>query len=247
MTKVILFVFGAIIGSFLNVVALRLNTGLTLRGRSACATCGETLRWWELVPILSYVFLRGRCVRCHSAVSPQYPLVELGTALIFITVPYFYIPVFCLYIVITVYDLRHKIIPDSLVYASILLGLIVPLFIVHYSLFDWLAGPILFTAFAGLWLFTKGRAIGFGDAKLALSIGLLLGAAGGYSAIILAFWIGAAFGVSMILFRQLSPLLRNSKKITMKTEIPFAPFLILGAWLALILNLDLLHVSLFSN
>jgi prepilin signal peptidase PulO-like enzyme (type II secretory pathway) len=244
MTTVILFVLGAIIGSFLNVVGLRLNSGLTLQGRSACASCGAALRWWELVPILSFIALRGRCSRCGSRISFQYPLVELWTALIFITVPPSYLLVFSLYVVITIYDLRHKIIPDQLVYLSIALGVLMNL-LLGTSLFDWLAGPILFLLFGSIWLLSRGRAMGFGDAKLVLSIGLLLGAANGYSAIILAFWVGAAFGLLYMLFDTLSPLLRKSKKITMKTEIPFAPFLILGAWLALFLNLDLLHVSIF--
>jgi prepilin signal peptidase PulO-like enzyme (type II secretory pathway) len=253
MTTVILFVLGAIVGSFLNVVALRFNTGLTLKGRSACAACGTTLRWWELVPILSFLALRGRCSRCGSRISFQYPLVELWTGLIFLTTynlplttynKIILVLVFCIYVVITVYDLRHKIIPDSLVYSAILLS-VVGRWLSVSSTLDWLAGPILFILFATVWLLSRGRAMGFGDAKLVLSIGLLLGAANGYSAIILAFWVGAAFGLLYMLFDILSPLLRKSKKITMKTEIPFAPFLILGAWLALSFNLDLLHVSIF--
>ncbi len=77
--------------------------------------------------------------------------------------------------------------------------------------------------------------MGFGDAKLGLVIGLILGASSGFSAVIFAFWLGAAFGIISMIF--------SHKKITMKSEVPFAPFLVLGAWLALIFNLDLLHVS----
>src|SRR3989344_8920564 len=126
METLILFLFGAVVGSFLNVVGLRWNSGLSLGGRSSCATCSITLRWWELLPIVSFLALRGRCARCHSKISRQYPIVELWTGLIFATVPVILLPVFCIYIVITIYDLRHKIIPDSLVYASIVLSLLVP-------------------------------------------------------------------------------------------------------------------------
>ncbi len=87
--------------------------------------------------------------------------------------------------------------------------------------------------------------MGFGDAKLVLSIGLLLGAALGFSAIIVAFWVGAAYGLGYMFLPRIFPLLRGSKKITMKSEIPFGPFLIIGAWISVMLNLDLLHVSLF--
>jgi prepilin signal peptidase PulO-like enzyme (type II secretory pathway) len=260
---VILFVFGVAIGSFLNVVALRLNSGLSILGRSGCASCGRALSWWELMPILSFFILRGKCRECHAKISWQYPLVELWTGLIFISIynlqfsiykefsPDFIVHcslllvIFSIYIVITIYDIRHKIIPDQLVYLSVILSLIVPLSIVHYSLLDWLTGPILFLFFASIWLVSKGRAMGFGDAKLALSLGLLLGAQAGFSATILSFWIGAIFGLTAIIYGWLNPLLSRVKKFTMKSEIPFAPFLILGAWLSVVFQLDLLHVSLF--
>jgi prepilin signal peptidase PulO-like enzyme (type II secretory pathway) len=147
------------------------------------------------------------------------------------------LPVFCLYVAIVVYDLRHKIIPDAFVYTAIILAFVFSLIMSESLISDLVAGIVLFGFFAGLWLLTSGRAIGFGDAKLVLSIGLMLGAANGISAIILAFWIGAVYGIGSMIF--------SLKKITMKTEIPFAPFLILGAWLAVYYNFDLLHVSLF--
>ncbi len=252
MTSVILFVFGAIVGSFLNVVALRYHSGRSLQGRSACGACGEKLQWFELVPILSFLFLWGRCRHCGGRISPQYPLVELWTGLLFASLPYALLLPFCLYVVITVYDLRHKIIPDALVYFSLLPALIIAIYS-HYSLLDWFSGPILFAFFALLWVLTRGRAIGFGDAKLTLSIGLLLGARVGFSAIVLSFWLGAAWGLSLILTSILSPLFRGSSglimkgrsRVTMRSEIPFAPFLVLAAWAAVVLQLDLLHVSIF--
>ena len=211
------------------MVGLRWNAK-NFGGRSRCPSCGKTLRWYELAPVLSFVFLRARCARCKNRISWQYPAIEILTGLIFATVPYIYLPVFCLYIIILIYDFRHKIIPDSLVYSSVILALV-------FGSRDVIAGLILFSFFAAIWLLSSGRAIGFGDAKLGLSIGLLLGTAAGFSAIILAFWLGAASGILYMIF--------SPKNITMKSEMPFAPFLVLGAWLALIFNLDLLHVSLF--
>lgn len=240
----ILFVLGAIVGSFLNVVGTRFNSGLSLGGRSFCPKCGHQLRWYELVPIFSYLMQWGRCRICRARISSQYPLIEILTGLIFATVPYIMIPVFCIYIVILIYDLRHKIIPDILVYFAILLSLASRWFIAGTTL-DWLAGPLLFSFFALLWVVTRGRAIGFGDAKLALSVGLLLGASQGFSGIILSFWIGAAYGIFLMLRSEAYPLLSGDKRITMKSEIPFAPFIILGAWLGLIYDLDLLNVSIF--
>ncbi|MDO8590025.1 MAG: prepilin peptidase [bacterium] len=249
MTTVILFVLGAIVGSFLNVVGLRWDLprrgGVlsNLGGRSACPSCGKVLRWQELVPIVSFFLLRARCRGCQAKISWQYPLIELWTGLLFATVPYIFIPVFCIYVVITIYDFRHKIIPDTLVYTSILLALVLKLFS-GGSLLDWLAGPVLFIFFGLIWLVSRGRAMGFGDAKLGLSVGLLLGAPLGFSAIVLAFWIGS-FGSLTYLFLNKSGFLKDAKKLTMKSEVPFAPAIILGAWMSLVFHLDILHVALF--
>ena len=250
MTTIILFVLGTVVGSFLNVVGLRWGTYPTgfssvvaLLGRSHCPSCGKVLKWWELVPILSFFILKARCRECQAKISWQYPLIELWTGLIFATVPYIFILIFCIYIVITIYDLRHKIIPDALVYTSILLTLIFRS-ISGGSLLDWLAGPILFAFFGLIWLLSRGRAMGFGDAKLGLSVGLLLGAVEGFSAIILAFWVGAFYSL-LYIFLNKTGFLKNDKKLTMKSEIPFAPAIIVGAWMSLVFHLNLLHVALF--
>ncbi|KND48663.1 MAG: leader peptidase (prepilin peptidase) / N-methyltransferase [Parcubacteria bacterium C7867-005] len=252
-----LFILGAIVGSFLNVVGLRLNSGLTLGGRSFCPVCHKQLSWHELIPIVSYLLLVGRCSKCKCAISAQYPLIEFFTGLVFVTVyQSILVPitpivvalyallliVFCLYIAILIYDSRHKIIPDQLVYASIIFALIYR-FINGGTLFDWLAGPIMFMFFAAIWYFSLGRAMGFGDAKLALSIGLLLGAPMGFSAFALSFWIGTLCVLSiMILSRMGYSLFGKAKRLTMSSEIPFAPFLIFGSWISLIYKLDLFHV-----
>lgn len=252
MNYIILFISGAIVGSFLNVVGLRWNSGVGVGGRSFCPHCFKKLHWYELVPIVSFVAQRARCRGCSSKVSWQYPWVEFLTGAMFATLFYtlgfssYYLlstAVFCIYIVITIYDIRHKIIPDELVYSAIGLSFVSLLLnLSTFELIDLLAGPIIFALFALIWLLSKGRALGFGDAKLGLSIGLLLGASAGFSAVVLAFWIGA---VVTLTYMAISALLRRDKKLTMKSEVPFAPFLVLGAWLGLIFKLDLLHVALF--
>jgi leader peptidase (prepilin peptidase)/N-methyltransferase len=226
------------------VVGLRFRSGVGLGGRSFCVVCRKELPWYELVPVISFFSLKGQCSQCKMKISWQYPLVELLTAFIFITLPRFsiiswvlFMTVFSIYIVILIYDARHKIIPDSLVYPAIGLSILVRIFSGGLFAQDFVVAVGLFLFFAGLWLFSRGRAMGFGDAKLALSIGFLLGAAEGLSAAVLAFWIGTVTVGCFFLF--------STKKLTMKTEIPFAPFLILGAWLSLLFHLDLLHVALF--
>src|SRR6185312_12539847 len=243
MTTVILFVFGLIIGSFLNVVGLRFRSGLGLGGRSFCTVCQKNLEWWELVPVVSFAALSGKCSRCKTRISWQYPLIELLTGFIFATLPgvsliswLLFAIVFSIYIVILIYDARHKIIPDALVYPAICLAFLARIFSGGMFERDFLAAIGVFLFFGALYFFSRGRAMGFGDAKLALSIGFLLGTAESLSAAVLAFWIGTlAVFASFLLVR---------KKLTMKTEIPFAPFLILGAWLSLMFHLDLFHVAL---
>ncbi len=242
---IFIFIFGAIIGSFLNVVALRYNTGMTLGGRSGCFSCGNELVWYELIPVFSYLFLRGKCRSCKSKISPQYPLIEALTGLVFLLVflkemgnlwaVAFYWIIFSILTVILIYDLKHKIIPDGLVYTFCglsLLGLFVHFGSVGISLasfsgtdFGWslAAGPILFLPFFILWAVSKGRWIGLGDGKLALGVGWLLGATYGGTAIIFAFWIGALVSVILLAFR--------GKFYSMKSEIPFAPFIIFSLFL----------------
>jgi len=118
------------------------------------------------------------------------------------------------------------------------------------STLDWLAGPILFAFFGLIWLLSKGRAMGFGDAKLGLSVGLLLGATQGFSAIVLAFWIGALGSLIFIFLNKVglpaqAGFIKGAKGLTMKSEIPFAPFIIISAWISFVFNLNIINVALF--
>jgi prepilin signal peptidase PulO-like enzyme (type II secretory pathway) len=260
---ILIFVLGLIIGSFLNVLGLRWNSGMGVGGRSFCVVCKKGLPWWELIPVISFLGLNGKCSKCDTKISWQYPLVELLTGIMFVTTFYAlargiplglfiilylcFVSVFSIYIVIGIYDLRHKIIPDTLVYTSMIIALVAR-FAMGGMWLDWYAGAILFGFFALVWKLSDGRAMGFGDAKLALSIGILLGAPLGFSAFVLAFWIGTVVTLFyMFIMRLHIALFKGKKRLTMKSEIPFAPFLIIGAWLALIYHLDLFHVLAFIS
>lgn len=258
LSLILSFVFGAIIGSFLNVVSLRFNTGMTLGGRSKCMTCGKTLTWMELIPILSFLAQKGACKKCRSKISWQYPLVEFIAGVLFVLILIVFPPITllvavttiiqlitaCLLLVITVYDIKHKIIPDQFVYAFAALALI-GLFVggtswFHTSSYEaLLAGPILALPFALLWLVSKGTWMGLGDAKLMLGIGWMLGISAGINALILSFWIAAALSVAWLFLVY--------KKFRAKTEIPFGPYLILGMYLVLIFHIQVLDVHLFKE
>lgn len=247
-----IFILGLIVGSFLNVVIYRYNTGRSVaRGRSRCLACSRDLHWFELVPVASFVALRGRCRRCLSGISWQYPLVELVTGLLFLLASWqfgvgfdswpvlgVYLVILSLLVVITVYDFRHKIIPDGLVYAFILFSTLPVLFTRDgVMIFNHLiAGLTLFAFFFLLWSVSRGRWMGFGDAKLALGVGFLLGLTGGVSAIVFAFWFGALVSVCILIYGQLS----GRARFGLKSEVPFAPFIVLGLFLNLFFHLNVI-------
>ncbi|MCX6753266.1 MAG: prepilin peptidase [Candidatus Nomurabacteria bacterium] len=250
----IFFGFGVIIGSFLNVVIYRFNTGKTFGGRSVCMSCNRQLSWHELIPVLSFAMQKGKCKGCKSKVSIQYPLVEILTGFIFaaiflkyqllfwlntvdftITLAY-YATLFSLLMVVAVYDIRHKIIPDvlSFVFGLVSFGGIFFFLNGNYyihtpGLFEYLSGLILAAPFAFFWLVSRGRWMGLGDAKLALGLGWMLGLSFGLSALVLAFWLGALFGIILLFI---------SKKHNIKSEIPFAPFLIIGTLLVFLFEMN---------
>lgn len=255
-----IFCLGAVIGSFLNVVSLRFNTGRSfVKGRSGCFSCGKQLVWYENIPIVSFLVLRGRCSGCKTKISFQYPIVECATGLLFLfgflkfeyllqgslwpfLVAYtlFILPVIFL-ILIFLHDLKHKIIPNEFVYPFIILGGISLFFgegIYNTpSLFDAMAGPILFLPFFTLWFVSGGRWMGFADGKLAWGIGWMLGLAHGASAIILGFWIGALWAICALVFQKIG-LFSGASGLTMKSEIPFGPFLIVGFLIILCIPFD---------
>lgn len=260
-------ILGAIIGSFLNVVILRFNTGRGLHGRSMCFTCDRHLKWYELVPVLSYVIQRGKCRTCESRVSSQYPIVEASTAVVFALVAqkilspflgaysladilYLLVSlfVFSVLVVIFVYDLYHKIIPDLFAIMFGVAGL-ASLVILHQSallsfpyFLDLLAGPLLALPFYLLWKVSGGRWIGLGDAKLVVGIGWFLGLSGGLSAIAIGFWVGAIVSVALLFFPQFLP---KKHRLTWKSEVPFGPFLILGTLVIFLVPFDFFHIGTF--
>lgn len=270
MITALLFLLGAIVGSFINVLVLRYNTGRSLGGRSACATCRAPLCWYDLIPIGSFLVVRGTCRMCRATISPQYFFVELITAILFVAVGSSCLAGACLsdvsmpipellagilllttlLMAIVVYDIRHLIIPEGLVWFFIALSFIPVL--LSFSPSRFLAGVLAAFPFAFLWFVSRGRWMGFGDAKLALGMGWLLGGVGAAVAIGIGFFSGALVGGALLIGRFLffhipqcsrSRLVRSLARFTMKSEIPFAPFLVFGLFLVVIFRLDLLALA----
>lgn len=254
----IFFTFGLIIGSFLNVVIFRYNTKSSLGGRSACMSCQKKLCWYELVPLVSFLTLSGRCLACKSKIDIQYPIVEFLSGVVFVSLFLkfqdlflthprmfffsftYYALAFSLLLVIAVYDLRHKIIPDMLVFVFGVLSFL-GLFLFSFDVFNphlpsmmsLLSGLLVAIPFALIWAVSRGTAMGLGDAKLVIGLGWLLGLSRVASGVVSAFWSGAVIGVLLLVF---------SKRYGMKSEIPFAPFLILGAFVSFLFNIELFLV-----
>lgn len=256
--------FGLIFGSFTNVLILRHGTR-ALDGRSSCPKCGRVLAWYELLPVLSWLMLRGKCSSCRASISVQYPVVELAAGISFLVLGLAPLPliaqvigcaiaIFC--IAIFVYDLYHMIMPDRWVWSFNALALVFSLYLVYlfaptggWVPYVWLlvAGPLVSLPLFLMWLISRGTWMGFGDVKFALGMGWLLGLGYGYLALMYSFVIGAIVGVFILIplphiVRALHSLgitrLGGGKGgFTMKSEVPFGPFLIIGTsivWLALI-------------
>ncbi len=242
---VFVFLFGLIIGSFLNVVIIRYNTGESIiYSGSRCFSCGRRLSWRELIPVFSFILQKGKCHKCKSRISFQYPLVEFLTGLVFFAIflkfypafqsIFFYWVIASLLIVISVYDFYHQIIPDKAVYLLIFLSLCYWIFLGGAALAGFLAGICFFAFFFLLWLFSHGRWMGFGDAKIALAAGWFLGLVRGLVAVLFSFWLGALIGVFLLLFVP--------KKYKLKSRIPFGPFLAAGIIVAILFGEEILKI-----
>lgn len=258
----VVFVLGLIIGSFLDVIVCRFHTGKSINGRSRCMSCGHTLSWYELFPLASYLILRGRCKNCNGNIPLRLLLMELVTGVLFL-LTYFTatsflslglaLTVVSLLIVIGVYDIKHMVIPHEFVFAMLALALVLlliqtdfkfnlPFIIAHLAS---AVGASLF--YLSLWVVSKGKWIGLGDAKLAFPLALLLSPIGGFSMVVLSFWIGAAVSILLLLTQKI---LRSGKKhlpflripLTMKSEVPFAPFMLLAFLAVFLMQVNVLNL-----
>jgi len=246
---IFLFVCGLLIGSFLNCLVYRVNEedslkGL-LKGRSYCPKCKKQLLWFDNIPLLSFIFLKGKCRWCHSPIGVHYPLVELTTGIITLVVYQFStiytnqiynLPAspaggqFTIYNLLITYalvavflsDLQYRTIPDQIAYPAILISLIFLIFQYPSILIsNLLSGLVAAGFFFLLVLLTRFRGMGLGDVKLAGLMGLFLGFPRVVVALYLAFLTGATLGVILILL--------GKKKF--KSQISFGPFLVLATFI----------------
>lgn len=258
------FLIGLAVGSFLNCIIHRLQTGESfLFTRSYCPHCKHKLSWQDLIPVLSFLIVKGKCRYCKKKISVQYPLVELATGILFVLVfqstisnftrlsffeilagkqltifsifhTCYLLLITCYLIIIFVYDLKHYIIPDKIIYPAILVSSIqYPVSSIFFDLHTkYFILNTLYSAigagafFLFIVLISKGRWMGVGDVKLAFFIGFFLSFPNILVALFLAFFIGAIIGLGLIL----------AAKKTLKSEVPFGPFLVTGTFIAFFLG-----------
>lgn len=248
---IFIFGLGAIVGSFLNVLVYRLLRGEdVVRGRSRCPFCKKNLNWFDLVPIFSFLFLRGRCRYCRRAIHWQYPLVELGSGLLFLGAylrwrggdPFdlvFSVFLLTVFLALGVSDARYLILPDEIIVAggagTLFYGLAEYFGWLggHYGIFlpdHWWGAGLFFVVLCLVWFVSKGRWLGLGDAKLMALVGLVFG------------WRGAAliFYTAIVIGGIIGLVLYLSRRADLKTKLPLGTYICLaggfyifqGLWLA---------------
>lgn len=271
------FIFGLLIGSFLNVVILRLPARLEhdWRGqcrelleitgsedeaneppsitwsRSRCPKCGHAIKSYENIPVVSYLFLRGRCSACKTSISLRYPLVELTTAILFLMVAYYLGPtqqalaaiiLTGVLIALTGIDIDHQLLPDDLTLVLLWMGLLASLFGLFTDPVSSIIGAM--AGYLSLWsvyhlfrLLTGKEGMGYGDFKLMAALGAWLGWQMLPLVILLSSLVGAVVGLVMIAVRR------------HKTgqPIPFGPFIAAAGWIALMWGEQIIDAYLRSS
>lgn len=223
------FLFGLSIGSFLLVLADRIprNEGI-ITGRSHCDYCHHPLSPLDLVPLFSFLLIGGKCRYCKKKLSRYYPVSEASTGILFVityiavgsvSIPFLIFSLFIVSCLIVIFfsDIQYGIIPDKIVYPALIITLLFQFadnFTQMPSYIFSSAGAGLF--FLALFLITKGKGMGFGDVKFATLMGLVLGFPGIVYSLYIAFLTGAAVSLILILWKQK----------TLKSTIPFGPFLV---------------------
>lgn len=243
------FVFGLLLGSFLNVAALRYREDKfvfnpqVIGGRSRCPHCKNNLRWFELFPVLSFLARGGKCRNCLKKISWFYPTGEILSGLIFAFIPlrlagtagWIWVAVFEIFLLLSLIDFRLHIIPDELTISLGVLGLVLIAldmsadftgayrYLFGFQDNVWLnfffGAAVLAAFFCAIVLVTKGRGMGWGDVKLALAIGFLFGWPGGIMVAGISFVVGGVLGLALLILG----------KKNRKSTLPLAPFLGAGA------------------
>lgn len=237
-----IFILGLVFGSFANVVIYRFPIGKSfLAGRSHCPACDKKILWHDLIPLLSFFWLKARCRFCQAKISASYPLVELSSGIVFVVSFWFYgqgwlhiggggaaqwvfwLAVLEILLILAVIDAKHFILPDKIILALAAVGLAFGLlgkvgygdgsYILSFTNLS--SALLFFLIFFAPWFFSKGKIIGLGDAKLAGVIAFIFGFWGALSIIYIAIVAGAIYGLLLLAIRAAN----------FKTKLPLGTFM----------------------
>ncbi len=243
---------GLIIGSFLNSLLFRIHADVPLSGRSKCLVCEEPISPYDLIPVVSYFLLRGRCRKCKAVISWQYPLIEATCALLFALLA-FHLPGLSFYnlafpeflrlatfttflVIVFIYDVRYGYILDQFTLPGMMLALLFNMALGSVALSSMIFGAIAVGGiFALQFIVSKGKWIGDGDIRMGILMGLMLGLSSGLLALFLSYIIGAIFAVGLLIARK--------KKL--QSHLPLGTFLAFGTFLVLLYGEQIMAI-LFS-
>jgi len=239
MEYLVAFIFGLLIGSFLNVCIYRIPKGESIIfPPSSCPSCGERIRWYDNIPVISYLLLRGRCRHCGGRIPLRYPIVELLTAVLTVVIlwrfglsvsAFYYLILTYVLVVISFIDLDTMLVPVKLCYFAMLAGILLSPLVPEVSFKDSVlgasfgAGLILFIIETYA-VFTGKEGMGYGDANIMALIGAFIGWQKVLLALFIASFVGALVGIGYILL----------KGKNFRVAIPFGPFLSIGGYITAI-------------
>lgn len=254
MLAILSFFYGASLGSFVQVLVTRLHVANVLNARSKCLSCGTTIKWFDLIPVLSYLVLRGKCRVCKSSFGIASLIIEMLFGAVFVCVYYAvlagrgvsvesfsWLLYYTLFVVvlgaITLYDLKHKMIPSAFFIIFLVLSFITMItrFFVEQDPYIFLSPLVVALPFGVAYLITKGKALGFGDILMYIAVGGFLGILQGLAVLILSVWIGGIVGIILHL--------KNRKTYSMKTALPFVPFITLAFLIVLFTGIDVTSIG----
>ena len=251
---IVIAILGLVIGSFFNVCIYRIpNDKSIVFPGSFCPECGKNIAWYDNIPVMSYLLLKGKCRHCNKSISIRYPLVELFTTLTFVglfikfDVSYMFFLFFVLFsllIIIFFIDLEHMIIPDALTIPftiiALLANLVYSVFVKKTSFLFFLkiyvagflcAGLIFLLIYFLAYLVYKKEAFGLGDVKLAFMLGAFIGILKTVPLILTSFIIGGIVAIILYIITMIKNFPKGKETNIRKKEIPFAPFLVVATYL----------------
>lgn len=254
MFYVLSFLFGSAIGSFVQLVVTRLHVAPTIFVRSKCLSCGEALRHFDLIPIFSYLFLRGKCRYCKSVFGVSSLIIELFYGVVFVLLYHFilashvsllisslwlvyYSLLFVVLGIIALYDYAHTYIPiQFLFFYCILTFLMLAIRYIDGGGSMTLLAPIIVAfPFLLIWLITRGKGLGFGDVMLFLGVGAFFGVEQGLAVLLFSIWMGAIVGICIYVIRR--------KNLIKNTAIPFIPFIVFAFLIILFTDIDIFSIA----